>query len=551
MAVLCVDKGVDRGKQIELASDNMTIVVGRREDVDLQLEDNLVSSRHFQIKRAGYRITIEDLRSTNGLFVNGERVTRTDLKADDIIRAGDTFMILITDEEATDPSAKAIRDLGGCQLLERIGVGGMGVVYRALQTSLDREVAVKILSPKFTKDQETVGRFVAEARAAGRLTHANVVQVHDVGDENGQYYIVMEYVGGGSLIESLNERGVIDPNTATRVALDVAKGLEYAETKKIIHCDIKPENIMLTETGLAKIADLGIARKLEEGQAKDSTVMGSPHYMSPEQAQGLALDHRTDLYALGCTLYRMLTGQTPFSGSDAREIMRKQVYETPVDVQRAAPEVPDDLAAVVRSLMQKRPAERIQTAGLLVSELEDLLTEASVLPPAPAGEGTASLPVRRRAPAMRAGYRVRRQSGPSAGSFIPFAIGAVLLAFGIYAAGYYAMPDAGKEALKRARQYEAAGNLDRALFELRSHGSIDAKVSAEMESMKKRLMVTIRQLKAKRIFDNLWRRYQIMKSDGTDQAQVRAELERLYRAYRMEPDKRALIEEERRSIGLR
>lgn len=251
----------------------------------------------------------------------------------------------------------------------------MGVVYLALQVSLERQVALKILSPKLTSDPEAVKQFIAEARAAGRLTHANVVQVHDVGIEDGLCYICMEYIGGGSLTDILSEQGRLDPQTALRVGMDIARGLNFAENQGIVHADIKPDNILLTEEGTAKIADLGLSQKSGEKSGKSGEALGSPHYMSPEQARGETLDFRTDQYSLGCTLYRMVAGRTPFTGTSPREIMRKQIQEEAAPVEQLVPEISAGLSEIIQTLMKKNPTDRYASSQELYLAFESLREE--------------------------------------------------------------------------------------------------------------------------------------------------------------------------------
>ncbi|GDY14682.1 hypothetical protein LBMAG53_35600 [Planctomycetota bacterium] len=270
------------------------------------------------------------------------------------------------------------QQLGGYQVEALIGRGGMGEVYRARQLSMDRHVALKVLSPRLARqDPQFAARFVEEARAAGRLNHGNLVAVHDVGQaplpNHGEevHYFSMELVDGESVKEVLVREGVCSEELVAIVMLGMAEALCYAETVGIIHRDIKPDNIMLTSKRTVKLADLGLATQAgsqapgdrdEQGKAK---VMGTPLYMSPEQARAYPLDHRSDQYSLGATLFHMLTGEPPYPGDDARTIMRSHVYDEIPDPQTVRAEVSAAWKTVCMKLMAKDPAERYANAEAL------------------------------------------------------------------------------------------------------------------------------------------------------------------------------------------
>ena len=369
MATLTVEEGPGLGAECEVPPQG-SVCVGRSSACDLVILDRRVSRQHFRIEAKGSRYILVDLGSHNGTFINEEKVLEQALLSPgDAIRIGETVMRLHEGPRAS----LAGTVIAGYRLERRLGSGGMGEVYRATQLSLGRTVAVKVLHQDLTSDRAFVARFVAEARAAGALNHPNIVQVYDVGEENGRYYYSMELVAGGNVQELVQGGIALDPMRATEIILQAAHALEYAEKKGIVHCDVKPDNLMLTTEGDVKLADLGIAKRVGEtasGGAK-ARVQGSPHYMSPEQARGERLDNRSDLYSLGATFYRLLAGRPPFSGGSAREVMEKQVFEEPEPVTRANPSVPGALGAIVSKLLKKRPADRYQTANALVRDLEE------------------------------------------------------------------------------------------------------------------------------------------------------------------------------------
>jgi serine/threonine-protein kinase len=377
MARLVVERGNEKGLSLSLDPPVNTIVIGRLKTCALVLTDGLASRQHFTIKRDGENFTITDMESHNGTFVNGSRITgEVELKLGSTIRSGETLFSLRSDSQPAEGALSGKR-IGGYHLLKRIGSGGMGEVYQAVQIALGRQVALKILSPELTEDRSFVEKFLREARAAGKFNHPNVIHVHEVGEESGTYYYSMEYVEGGSVQDLVAKGRKLDPLQATEIILQAAHALAYAEKVGIVHCDIKPDNLMLTGEGDVRLSDLGIAKTLNaKGKAEQSDgVFGSPHYMAPEQARGLPMDHRSDLYSLGCTYYRILLGRVPFAGKDAKEIMEKQVFdecEAPWKLDHGfAPMV----YTILSKLMKKRPAERYQTADALIRDLETAVSQ--------------------------------------------------------------------------------------------------------------------------------------------------------------------------------
>ena len=287
------------------------------------------------------------------------------------IRAGETLFNFLSERDP-DKGALAGKKLGGYQLVERLGIGGMGEVYKAVQLSLGRQVAMKILAPELTSDRTFVERFLREARAAGNLNHPNIVQVHDSGEQQGTYYFSMEYVDGGSVQDVITGGRKLPQDRATEIALQAARALEYAQKAGIVHCDVKPDNLMLTLGGDVRLADLGIAKQTNERGSADQSdgVFGSPHYMAPEQARGLQLDHRSDLYSLGVTYYRLLLGRVPFNGKDAKEIMERQVFDEPEDPAKIDPTLAPMIYTILNRLLRKRPGERYQSASSLSTDLD-------------------------------------------------------------------------------------------------------------------------------------------------------------------------------------
>ena len=250
----------------------------------------------------------------------------------------------------------------------------MGEVYSAVQESLQRPVALKVVSSRFEADRDFVDRFVAEARAAAALSHPNVVTVHDVGEEAGQHYISMEYMEGGNLEERVTLLGPLPIREAIGVLADATKGLVFAELRGIVHRDIKPANLMQDAFGNTKIADLGLATQInaEVQDEGDRKIFGTPHFISPEQARGERVDCRSDLYSLGATVYRLLSGRTPFEGQTTREILRGHFQERPRPLAELVPGLPPALSLLVARLLEKDPGQRYPSASALLLEVEQL-----------------------------------------------------------------------------------------------------------------------------------------------------------------------------------
>lgn len=265
--------------------------------------------------------------------------------------------------------------------MDKVGEGGMAVVYRAVDELLGRPVAVKMLRDQFTADREFVERFRREAQAAASLSHPNVVQVFDVGQDNGAHYIVMEFVDGKSLKQVLQQQGRLSPEAAVAVALSVAKALAHAHRHGLIHRDIKPHNILITAEGLVKVADFGIARAASASSLTDSgTVLGSVHYFSPEQARGQSIGAASDIYSLGIVLYEMLTGTVPFTADSPIAIAVKHINDPvpPLRPQRA--DIPPGLERCVLHALAKSSQHRPASADAFYEELRRAVPEAEEFP---------------------------------------------------------------------------------------------------------------------------------------------------------------------------
>ncbi|MFL2871576.1 MAG: serine/threonine-protein kinase [Pirellulaceae bacterium] len=268
------------------------------------------------------------------------------------------------------------RQLGDYRMLRRLGRGGMSVVYLAEQMSLKRRVAIKVLKSDLAEDESYVRRFHKEAQAAAALVHANIVQIHEVGQTDGVHFIAQEYVPGQNLRQYMQAQGVVDMQMGLSVLRQVAAALHKAGQSGIIHRDIKPENIMLSPIGEVKVADFGLARVADSGDSMDATqvgmTMGTPLYMSPEQAEGGQIDPRSDLYSLGVTAYHMFSGRTPFEGDNALSIAVQHLKKDPVHILDLRSDLPDDIAALIHQLLSKEPDSRYQSAAELIDHLRKI-----------------------------------------------------------------------------------------------------------------------------------------------------------------------------------
>jgi len=278
------------------------------------------------------------------------------------------------DERSNSQKQDALVDkvFGGCRLIKKIGEGGMGVVYLAHHLALNKNVAVKILPPSFAMEEERVKRFVREARSAAQLEHSNIIQIYNIAKHEDFYFIVMQYADGESLARAIKREGKIKVLEALDIIRDVASALAVAHRKNIVHRDIKPENIMINSNGEIKLMDFGLARVLDVASnlSRTGDILGTPYYLSPEQAQGQKVDGRADIYSLGVTLYYMLSGKKPFEGDTTLAIILKHINEKPPLITQTNPEIPECVSNVINKMLEKNPdrtmfrpeTERVQAA---------------------------------------------------------------------------------------------------------------------------------------------------------------------------------------------
>jgi len=268
------------------------------------------------------------------------------------------------------------------QIIKSIGEGGMANVYLAYDTILDRNVAVKILRGDLSNDEKFVRRFQREALSASSLAHQNIVEVYDVGEDNGEYYIVMEYIEGKHLKNLIKKRGKLTLSEAVDIMLQITDGMSVAHDSYIIHRDIKPQNIMILENGLVKITDFGIAMAMNATQlTQTNSVMGSVHYLPPEQASGQGSTLQSDIYSMGIVMYELISGELPFRGDNAVEIALKHLKEPIPDIREVVPNVPTSIVNVIKKATAKNPKNRYSDARAMHDDLLTCLDESRSMEP--------------------------------------------------------------------------------------------------------------------------------------------------------------------------
>eukprot|EP00752_Nemacystus_decipiens_P015711 g14024.t1 len=269
---------------------------------------------------------------------------------------------------------KSNRQIPGYQMLSKLGAGAMATVYKARQLSLDRIVAIKVLPQKHNQDSNFIQRFYDEGKAAAKLNHPNIVGAYDVGHAGEYHYFVMEFVDGRTVYDDITKNGAYDEKEALRITMDVAEALSHAHGQGFIHRDVKPKNIMITNEGTVKLADMGLARAVtdrEAAEAEAGKAYGTPYYISPEQIRGeIEIDFRADIYALGATAYHMVTGRVPYEGANPSIVMRKHLSEELEPPDHLNESLTSGFSEIIEVCMAKSPKKRYGTTEDLLHDLQ-------------------------------------------------------------------------------------------------------------------------------------------------------------------------------------
>jgi len=278
-------------------------------------------------------------------------------------------------EKKARPATKKVQQLGDFRVIRKLGQGGMGAVYLAHQMSLDRRCALKVMSPEIAKNKGFVKRFIREARVMAKIEHPNVVRCYAVGEHKGVYYVAMEFIDGASMQDWIDKRKTLSVGDALHVTIVCAQALGHAHGSGLIHRDIKPDNILVTRNGAVKVADLGLAKAVDEDHSltQSGTGMGTPLYMPPEQARNAKhVDHRSDIYALGCTLYKFLTGTVPFTADSTMELIIAKERGKFASAGKLNKEVPEKLDLMIDKMIARDPQHRYQSCEELLADLYSL-----------------------------------------------------------------------------------------------------------------------------------------------------------------------------------
>jgi len=309
-----------------------------------------------ELESEGKRISLLELMIKNGYLTRSQ-----------IQRLG---------QDMEDSMYRPVQQIPGYQILGKLGSGAMARVFKAKQLSLDRIVAIKVLPRKLKENPEFVDRFYREGRAAAKLNHNNIVQAIDVGEAGGYHYFVMEYVDGKTVYDDLAAGKIYSEKDALNIIIQVARALEHAHERGLIHRDVKPKNIMLTRNGVVKLADMGLAREtqdIEAAMAEQGRAYGTPYYISPEQIRGeVNIDARADIYSLGATFYHMVTGKVPFEGSSPASVMQKHLKEPLVPPDHINPNLSAGVGEVIEVMMAKKRSERYSSVKELLVDLESI-----------------------------------------------------------------------------------------------------------------------------------------------------------------------------------
>jgi len=318
-------------------------------------EVDLVRAELKTLSKNGQQMSLAELLTKRG-FITPSQVKRLNMAVDE------------------DSMYRPAQQIPGFQILSKLGQGAMAVVFKGKQLSLDRIVAIKVLPKRLSENQEFVDRFYQEGRAAARLNHPNIVQAFDVGESGGYHYFVMEYIDGKTVYDVLSEGVPMTETEAIRIILQSARALEHAHAQSLIHRDVKPKNLMITNSGSVKLADMGLAREMGDyatAAAEAGRAYGTPYYISPEQIRGeITIDARADIYGLGATFYHMVTGKVPFDGTTPSAVMHKHLKDPLIPPDHLNKSLSSGVGEIIEVMMAKNPEDRYPSCTELIADLE-------------------------------------------------------------------------------------------------------------------------------------------------------------------------------------
>ncbi len=410
-------RGAREGELVTL-DDNQTIIIGRGSEATYRIQDPSISRRHCQIANTPRGLVVADLGSSNGTYVNGQRLDagwRALGQNDQVILGQNEIRVIgfqqqqpvmqqyrcahcgrvITPQELQaqqyrqDTNGRLVcatcvkqfdfdpNMVEGFQIQKKLGQGAFGAVFLARQLSSGRVVALKTIRPQHVSNEKDVQRFFREAETGRQLVHPNITQIYDAGESKGVYYIAMEFIDGSEASKLIEQFGRLDVGYSMRVTIQIANALQHAYERGIVHRDIKPENIMVTQSCVAKLVDFGLAKSFAQAGQSGLTApgegMGTLAYMPPEQLDNaLNADQRSDIYSLGATLYHMLTGQRPFNEKTTRSFIMKILNQMPPPLRQVNPAVPAEIEDIVSRAMAKKPEDRYQQPKEMEGELTAL-----------------------------------------------------------------------------------------------------------------------------------------------------------------------------------
>ncbi|MHC4660495.1 MAG: protein kinase domain-containing protein [Planctomycetota bacterium] len=356
--------GKDIGQDFPLEKN---MLLGRKSSCTIIVDDDKASREHAKIYKEEDAYYVEDLNSSNGTYLNEIKIAKRRLNFGDKIRIGRTILVFLSDPVQNIEG----QTMGGFKIEKNLGARGIGIVYRARQIKLARTVALKVLDKDYAEDPAFVERFIAEARAAGKLRHPGIIQVYDVGQLGDVYYACMEYISGKTLRDTIAEQGTFTVKRVKEIAQVLAEALREAHANEIIHGELNPSNIIMTRELEPKVSELGIPKSADPAR-KDVFAL---KYLSPEEAMGLGITPQSDIYALGLAMFEMLEGKPPFEAESAQEIIDMHRLDPIPDLSETHPEIPQAFALMIKKMCLKNLSNRYATIDKFLEDLAKVPTE--------------------------------------------------------------------------------------------------------------------------------------------------------------------------------